>query len=486
MKDRDLRDFLRMVEESGDLRRIPVEVDWKLELSHIAKINEERGGPALLFEKVKGHDIPVLSSILSTPKRLAMALNMPTDWSICQLSKEWVKQCQGPGIPPVEALQAPCKENVLKGEAVDLNRLPAPWFYEHDGGRYVGTFCTWVTRDPETECVNLGTYRLQILEPRAAGSWIVRGKHAELHLRKYAMRNEPMPVAVILGYDPLMLLCSGAPFAFGESEYDYMGALRGFPVPVVRGEVVDLPIPANAEIVLEGYVWPGRLKPEGPFGEFTGYYSGGEREGIGPSPKEYLEVHCITHRDRPIFPICTVGRPVTDDHMIVSLFRTASLWRDLEAMRISGIQSVYIPPQACGSFVAIVSIKQMYPGHSRQVANAVLASNAGAYAVKMVIVVDEDIPADDLDRVMWALSVRYQPDRSTDLVRGQRANPLDPSLPVNAREVTSKIILDATIPFDWKEKPRVASLSTAVVERVLSRWQEYGLGDLPGTPPKLG
>ena len=478
MKDRDLRDFIKMAQEAGDLRRISPEVDWDLELSHIAKINEERRGPALLFENVKGYDIPVFSSILSTPKRLAMALMMPTDWSICQMAKEWVQRCQNQRIAPVEVQEAPFKENILKGEAVNLYRLPAPRFYEHDGGRYVGTFCTWVTRDPETGCVNLGTYRRQILDPRSAGSWVVRGKHAELHLRKYAARNEPMPVAVILGYDPLMILCSGAPLAFGESEYDLMGALRGFPVPVTRGEVVDLPVPANAEIVLEGYVWPGRLKPEGPFGEFTGYYSGGEREGIGPSPKEYIDVQCISHRNHPIYPICSVGRPVTDDHMIVSLFRTSSLWLDLDAMKIPGIQSVYIPPESCGSFIAIVSVKQMYPGHSRQVGNAVLASNCGTYAVKMVIVVDEDIPADDLDKVLWALSVRYQPDRSTDVLRGQRSNPLDPSLHVDARDVTSKIILDATIPFDWKEKPRVASLSPQVVERVLGRWKEYGLEDI--------
>jgi 4-hydroxy-3-polyprenylbenzoate decarboxylase len=254
-----------------------------------------------------------------------------------------------------------------------------------------------------------------------------------------------------------------------ESEYDIAGAIRGKPVEVVKGETVDLPIPAWAEIVAEGEVDPEATLPEGPFGEYTGYYS-----GIGTTPRPFIKVNCVTYRNDPIFWLTTVGRAVTDTHMTMALTYGSTLWQQLETMRIPGIKSVYCPPEGAGRFLAIISVKQMYPGHAAQVGTAAISTEMGAYGLKTVIVVDEDVDAWDIPRVMWALSFRFQPSRAEFIKRG-RSTPLDPSLPIDARDVTSRIILDCTIPFEWKEKPLPITLDDDIVKRVEARWAELGL-----------
>jgi 4-hydroxy-3-polyprenylbenzoate decarboxylase len=310
---------------------------------------------------------------------------------------------------------------------------------------------------------------MQLLDKKTTGIQIIRGKDADLHRQRYAELKKPMQIAAVIGYDPVLFLCSSTLFSPGQTEYNYVGALRRLPMEVVKGEYVDLPVPAQAEIVLEGDLWPEKLRDEGPFGEYTGYYS-----GKGTVPRHYIDVKAVTYRNNPIFHATTVGRPITDTHMIQAMNRTATLWGQLEVMGIRGIQSVYIPPSSCGRFMAIVSVKQMYPGHSSHVGNAVIGTSTGAYGVKIVIVVDHDIPADDLDRVFWALSTRYAPERATEIIKRGRSTPLDPSLPIQSRDITSRIIMDATIPYEWTEKPEVIELSTDVVETVKKRWKEYG------------
>ncbi|NIN67714.1 MAG: phenylphosphate carboxylase subunit beta [Anaerolineae bacterium] len=471
MADRDLRDFLAKLEEAGQLKRITAEVDWNLELSHVAKVNEERNGPALLFENVKGYNSPVFISALSTTERLALALDMPTNWGISQLAREWVNRTQEE-LPPNWVDTGPCKENIDTGKDVDLYKFPAPWFYEQDGGRYIGTFVSVITKDPDSDWINAGTYRMQMLDKKTTGIQIIKGKDADLHRQRYAELNQPMQIAAVIGYDPVLFLCSSTLFSPGQTEYNYVGALRNLPMEVVRGEYVDLPVPAQAEIVLEGDLWPEKLKDEGPFGEYTGYYS-----GKGVVPRHYIDVKSVTYRNNPIFHATTVGRPITDTHMIQSMNRTATLWGQLERMGLRGIQSVYIPPASCGRFMVVVSVKQMYPGHSSHVGSAVISTSTGAYGVKVVIVVDDDIPADDMDRVFWALSTRYQPERDSEIIKRGRSTPLDPSLPIDARWITSRIIIDATTPYEWEEKPPVIELSKDAVETVKKRWKEYGFDE---------
>jgi 4-hydroxy-3-polyprenylbenzoate decarboxylase len=249
--------------------------------------------------------------------------------------------------------------------------------------------------------------------------------------------------------------------------------VRGRPVDIVRGKLTGLPIPAFSEIVLEGEIDPEDLRPEGPFGEFTGYYTD---ELIRPIPKPALQVKRIYHRNNPILWETSAGKPVTDNHMLLSFMQNAMLSVELARMQIPGIKSVYMPPEAAGRFWSIVSVEQMYPGHAEQVGAAVAATNTASYCCKGIIIVDHDIAADDLPRVWWALGTRFNPARGTQILNRGRSTPLDPALdPAGDKLLTSRIILNATIPFEWKEKPTEVKLSEHILSKVRQRWAEYGI-----------
>ncbi len=467
---KDMRDFVAVCEEKGLLKRIKAEVDWDLELSHIAKLNEEQSGPALLFENVKGYDTPVITSVCTTVERLAVIMGQPENSSLSDLYEAWAKLGENL-LPPkeVDPADAPCKQNKMMGDEVDLLKFPVPKFYPMDGGRFYGTAHFIITKDPDSGWINLGTYRSQLLGKDKIGTQFIKGKHADIMLKKYQAMGKPMPVASIVGCDPLLFILGAARVSAFVSEYDVAGALRGEPVEVVRGETVDLPIPAHAEIVVEGEVDAEKFMDEGPFGEYTGYYS-----GVGTDPRNFIDVKCVTYRDNPIFWGTTVGRAVTDTHMTMALSYGANLWQQLLAMKIPGLKGVYCPPEGSGRFLAIISVKQMYPGHVDQVLTAAISTEMGAYGLKTVIVVDDDIDPWDIPRVMYALSFRFQPNRCQIIKRG-RSTPLDPSLPINAREITGRLLMDATIPYEWKDKPIPIELDPDVVQRVKSRWSELGL-----------
>lgn len=468
---KDLREWIKACEKEGELKRVTAEVDWNLEISHIATLNERKRGPALLFENVKGYDIPVIISTVSTSKRMAMTLGMPTTYSMCNICREWMNNVKKGLIKPVELKDGPVMEEVVERERVNLFDFPAPRYYPEDGGRFIGTAGFLVTQDPETGWTNLGTYRMQVLDEKSIGVYIIKGKHADLMLEKYRKMGKKMPAAAVVGGDPITFIMASAYIPFETDEYDMIGALRHEPIEVIKSKVTGLKLPANAEIILEGEIDPFDMRPEGPLGEWTGYYSGKAKEAL---PKMWLNVRRILRRKKPIFLATTVGGPIGDTHMVASLRGTATLWTDLENMKVPGIQSVYMPAEACGMMWAIVSVKTMYPGHANQVGTAVISTTSGHYALKGVIVVDADIPADDMARVWWALSVRYNPIQGTQIINRGRASPLDPSLPVDARDINSRIIIDATIPFEWKEKPIEITLDKEMSKRVLSRWQEYG------------
>ena len=468
---KDIRGFIAKCEEEGILHRIKAPVDVNLELSHTAKINEEAGGPVLLFENLKGYDIPVLISACTTPKKMAVILDQPSDYSMCQLSREWMKLTTKELVKPRAIDAPPVMENVIEGKDVNVNKFPAPFFYPMDGGRYIGTSAFLVTKDPETGWTNLGTYRMQILDDNHVGVQIIKGKHGDMMMKQYQAMGKKMPAAAVIGCDPILFLVSSTMVSAQTDEYDIAGALRGEPVEIFESDFTGLKFPAHAEIILEGEIDPENLKPEGPLGEYTGYYSGSKGKDF---PKPCLEVKRIVHRNNPIFWSTTVGKPINDIHMIQSLNRTATLWADLETMRVPGIQSVYIPANSTGRFWAIVSVKTMYPGHANHVGNAVIATTTGHYGLKGVIVVDADIPADDWDRVMWALSVRYSPYRDTEIIKRGRATPLDPSQHIKERDIVSRIIMDATTPYEWDEKPVEIFMDKKMTQQVLSRWKEFG------------
>ncbi|MFQ5611618.1 MAG: UbiD family decarboxylase [Anaerolineae bacterium] len=469
----DLREFIQTLDEEGQLKHIKKEVDWNLELSHISKLNEEQqgGGSALLFENVKGYPgRRVFTSALTARERLAIALEMPQDTSLMNLSQEWVNRIQNNRVNPRQIETGPCKENILMGDEIDLTALPAPWFYPGDGGRYLGTAGYLITRNLKTGRLNLGTYRAMVAGKDRMTVFMIKAKDGEIDLRDYAEAGIPMPVAYIPGGDPALFLCSSTLFGLDESEYDVAGALRGAPVEVVRAECSDLLVPATAEYVIEGEIMPGEKIGEGPFGEYTGHYS-----GKGDEPQEFIQVKAITHRNDPILWSTTVGRPTTDTHMIMSVNRTASLWNDLKTMQIPGIKAVYGPPASAGRMLVIISMKPMYHGHSTQVGLAAFASVTGNYGLKTVILVDDNIDPENMDQVMYALSFKYQPEFGTQILRRGRSTPLDPSLPRSNRFMTSRIIIDCTTPYEWGEEdlPHPIYLDEEMVAHVKKNWDSY-------------
>ncbi len=480
---KDLRDFISKCEDEKMLHRIKAEVDVKFELSHTAKINEEAGGPVLLFENPEGYDIPVLISACTTPEKLAVILGQDTDKSMCDLSRGWMESTTKQLIKPKIVDDPPVMETIIEGDDVNVNNYPAPWFYPEDGGRFIATSAYLVTKDPETGWTNLGTYRGQILDDKHVGAQIIKGKHGDMMMKKYEAMGKKMPAAFVIGCDPLLFLAGSTLVSAGVDEYDVVGSLRNEPVEIFESDHTGLKLPAHAEIILEGEIDPKKLREEGPFGEYTGYYSGNKGKDF---PKPALHVTRILQRKNPIFWATSVGKPINDIHMIQSLNRTATLWYDLETMKLPGLKSVYIPASSTGRFWAIVSIKTMYPGHGNHAGNAVIASTTGHYGLKGVIVVDEDIPADDWDRVMWALSVRFDPKRDAQIIDRGRSTPLDPALHIRERDIVSRIIMDATTPYEWgDDKPREIMMNREMVSKVLGRWKEFGLEDFGVVPAQM-
>lgn len=470
----DLRNYIDQCAASGELKRVSAPVDWNLEISHISKLVEERKGPALLFENVRGYDTPVFTGAFATTKRLAIMLGLPHGNSLCESAQAWMKKSiSAEGlIKAREVKDGPVLANVLEGDKVDLNMFPVPRFFPLDGGRYIGTTVFVVLKDPETGETNLGTYRMQMLDGKTCGVQILPGKRGERIMKKYAKLGRKMPAAAVIGCDPLLFM-AGTLMHKGASDFDITGTVRGQQAEYLMAPLTGLPIPAGAEIVLEGEIDPTNFRPEGPFAEYTGYYTD---ELHKPIPKPALEVKQILHRDKPILWATGQGRPVTDVHMLLSFTRTATLWTELEKMKIPGIQNVCVLPESAGRFWAVVSVKQAYPGHSRQVADAVIASNTGSYGIKGVITVDDDIAADDLQRVVWALSCRYDPMRGTELIKRGRSTPLDPALDPNGDKLTtSRILMDACIPYEWKLKPVEARLDEATLQSIQARWAEFGI-----------
>jgi 4-hydroxy-3-polyprenylbenzoate decarboxylase len=470
----DLRDFIAGCEAKGQLQCISAEVDWNMELSHICKINEGQKGPALLFENIKGcPGWRVLGSSFCSPQRLAIALGMP-DMGILQLAGEWTRLTGGKQlIPPKNVSDGPVLENIMEGSSLNLLSLPAPRFMPLDGGRYMGTAVSVVTQDPDSGWTNVGTYRMMLIDEHRTSIQFHIGKHAYLMLDRYRELKKPMPAAAIIGSHPLLFLMASTMVPMGVSEYEMVGAMQGEPFEVIKSDLTGLLIPARAEIVLEGEVNPDRrsYRQEGPFGEYTGYYSAKEGD-------EYLEpvfeVKRVLYRTNPIFWVTTTGQPISDIHMIGALQVSAGIWSDLRDMRIPGIQAVYSLPEACGRLWTVVSIKQRYPGHSTQVALAVAGCTSGHYRLKTIIIVDDDIPPDDINKVLWALSTRLDPPRSVHILERTRGGPLDPAVYIDKRDVGTKLILDATIPFEWDRKPVLTKMDEEMVAKVKSRWREYG------------
>jgi len=473
----DLRAYMDRLEKEGDLKRIKAEVDWNLELGAIMRRANDLREPALLFEKIKGYpsDCKVFANFVGAARpnvfgRVCLSLELPVNTPAPEIIEEIVHRFEHP-IKPVLVDKGPCKENIIKGDAIDVLKLPAPHFLGFDGGRFIGTWHTDITRDPDSGWVNWGMYRHMVHDGRSIG-WLANpGQHGPgMYYRRYEAKGEAMPMAVVIGTDPACASASMSLIASHVNEVDLAGGLRGEPVQLVKCETIDLEVPATAEIVLEGEVLPGERRPEGPFGEYPGYFA--SDGGLQP----VFRVNCVTHRNQPILPVSTPGKPLDDTTFVYSLYGSAALAMELRKMGFP-FKSVYLTPSM---MAVIISAKETYPGYVHTLSSAIWGTKVGVYR-PVVIVVGDDVDVTNMDEVMWALTTRVHPVRDIHVKKRAPSHALFPFLSPEERatHTGAAVCYDATFPFEWKEDtPRIADFKHAWPEEiqnlVLSRWKEYG------------
>jgi UbiD family decarboxylase len=453
----DLRAWLERVEQAGQLRHV-AGASAEQEIGDAADLlQHSEGAPAVLFDRIPGYQegFRVLVNGLGSVDRMALALNAPPGLSKLQLSSVWRERILGlQPIPSVRVSDGPVMENVLRGDQVDMTIFPAPRWHPGDGGRYLGTGSYDVTRDPDDGWVNVGTYRVMVHDATRLGYYISPGKHGRIHRQKYFDRNQPCPVAMVFGSHPLLFLAASNEIPFGMTEYDWVGGMLGEPVEVIEGPVTGLPIPASAEIAIEGWASAEEMLPEGPFGEWTGYYASGERD------EPVLTVEAVYHRNAPVILGCPPGRPPDELSRYRAPLRSALLHEELAKAGIPDIEAVWQHEAGGSRMFTVVSVRQRYPGHARQVLHVASQCHTGAYAGKYVVVVDEDIDPSNLEEVIWAVCTRSDPAESIDFVRRAWSTPLDPRLTPQQRSAgdltNSRALIDATRPYEWRDQfPRV-------------------------------
>jgi len=467
----DLRGWIEEARKLGEVRDIEG-ASWQEDIGMATELlHHSDPAPVAIFDSIpgypKGHR--VLTNFFGG-KRRNMTLGFPSQLNKVELSNEFIKAFQAASPLPYEFVEdAPILENVRMGDDVNVLEFPTPLWHEADGGRYIGTGTYDITMDPDEGWVNLGTYRVQVQDEKTVGFYISPGKHGRVHRDKYLARGEPMPAAIVVGGDPLLYLMACSEVPYGISEYELAGGLRGKSYQVVKGRVTGLPIPANAEIVLEGYVHPTRMMPEGPFGEWTGYYASGAR--VEP----VMEIKAIYHRNNPIILGCPPNRPPDEIARYRAIIRSGLLKRQLEAAGIPGIKAVWADEVGSSRMLVSVAIEQRFPGHATQVGHVASQCHVGAYLGKYVVVVDDDIDVSNLEEVMWAMLSRSDPATSIDIIHNAWSTPLDPRIPPKDRErgqfTNSRAIIDACRPFAWRDKfPKVNMPSPEVARRTREKW----------------
>ncbi|MDD2735707.1 MAG: UbiD family decarboxylase [Desulfuromonadaceae bacterium] len=480
---KSLGDWLEKVEAIGEVKHISAEVDPDLEASTITYMNgKEVGGPTLLFENIKGHSgyRQLFNPFGSSLNRVAITIREelgkdPIEY-VRILSKK-MKQRIAPKT--IDAKLAPVNQNIESGDKVDVTKFPAPKMWPLDGGKYIGTADAVITQDPTNDRVNLGTFRQMIQGPKQVGFYASPGKDAVLDRERWWAMGKPAPVAAVYGMDPLLFLCAATSFPKDVSEYEFAGGINGAPIEVFKSEVTGLLLPANAEIIIEGFSYPDKTAEEGPFGEFTGYYG---RPG-GPTP--YIDIKTIRYRNKPILTSALMADfPSNECGTMWAMAKAAKVWTDLDALGVPGIKGVWSPPEAAGWGMTVVSIEQRYAGHAAQVGALAAQCMGGAYFTKYIVVVDDDVDPSSLSEVVWAMVTRSRPAQSIEILRETWSTYLDPSQnPPEIRPWGSKCIINACKEFKYLNvfSPRNL-LKKEMYETVCDRWKELGF---EGAPPKI-
>ncbi|MBI4330475.1 MAG: UbiD family decarboxylase [Chloroflexi bacterium] len=470
----DLRGWLERVEKRGELEKLD-SAHWDTEIGCLTALNWKRKpSPALLFDNITGYPrgYRVLTGSTRTPSRVCLTFGLPEGLSglpllevVRRKFEEWESKLES--YPPKTVSTGPVLENVLSGKDVDLLKFPVPKWHEEDGGRYIGTGDAVITRDPETGQVNSGTYRVMVQDRQTTGLYISPGRHGFLHLQKYHAAGKPCPVLVSVGHHPLVFRISCLEVPFG-TEFHYMGAVRGEPVELITEEVTGLPMPADAEIVIAGWVPQDKRLPEGPFGEWHGYYASKER------PAPIIEVERIYHRNNPVLVGSPPGRPPSDTSYFMVLMSSAMLFNELTKAGVPDIRGVYFSEVGQQQFITI-SIKQRYAGHARQAALLTSQLRRASYMNRYVVVVDEDIDPTDMDDVMWAIASRSNPETGIDIIRRTRSSSVDPTIRKPAEALfNSRAIIDACKPFEWiDEFPKTVTFRPQVVSRMKDKFRSF-------------
>ncbi|WP_417690339.1 4-hydroxy-3-polyprenylbenzoate decarboxylase [Pseudidiomarina sp.] len=487
MKYQDLRDFIALLEQRGELKRIQMEVDPYLEITEISDRTLKAGGPALLFENVKGHSVPVLANLFGTPERVALGMGQESVEALRDVGKllAFLKEPEPPkgfrdalnllpmykkvlSMSPKQLKKAPCQEVVVSGDEVDLTKLPIQHCWPGD----VAPLITWgltVTKGPHKERQNLGIYRQQLLgKNKVIMRWLShRGGALDFQEWQKQHPGERFPVAVALGADPATILGAVTPVPDTLSEYAFAGLLRDGKTEVTKCVSNDLQVPAHAEIILEGYIEPGEMAPEGPYGDHTGYYN-----EVDDFP--VFTVTHVTQRREPIYHSTYTGRP--PDEPAVLGVALNEVFVPLLQKQFPEIVDFYLPPEGCSYRVAVVTMKKQYAGHAKRVMMGVWSFLRQFMYTKFVIVCDDDVNARDWKDVIWAMTTRMDPARDTVLVENTPIDYLDFASPVSG--LGSKMGMDATNKWPGetdREWGVPIVMDEAVKQRVDDIWDDLGI-----------
>ncbi len=489
MKYTDLRDFITNLEKQGELKRITTEVDPHLEMTEICDRVLRAGGPAILFENPKGSKIPVLANLFGTPKRVALGMGEDSVEALREVGKllAFLKEPEPPkgmkdawdklpifrqvlNMGPKVVKKAPCQEQVIEGDAIDLAEYPIQLCWPEDAAPLI----TWglvVTKGPHKTRQNLGIYRQQVIgKNRVIMRWLShRGGALDFKEWQQTHPGEPFPIAVVLGCDPATILGAVTPVPDTLSEYAFAGLLRGSKTELVKCIGSDLQVPAHAEIVLEGFIYPDDMAPEGPYGDHTGYYNEVDSFPV-------FTIERITQRKNPIYHSTYTGRP-PDEPAILGVALN-EVFVPILQKQFPEIVDFYLPPEGCSYRMAVVSMKKQYAGHAKRVMMGVWSFLRQFMYTKFVIVVDDDVNVRDWQDVIWAITTRMDPARDTVLIENTPIDYLDFASPVSG--LGSKMGMDATnkLPGETnREWGRPIEKDPAVVARVDAIWSELGLDE---------
>ncbi len=488
----DLRGWIEHLRKNGELHEINAEVDWNCELGTITRRAFGNGdGPALLFNHIKdytqGRCTQLFTGGLSKYSRLALMFGLSKDASITDLVRA-ARKAYSSRIPPVVVKTGSVKENIIKGDGINLFDFPVPLWHRLDGGRYINTMQGTITRDLVTGRLNVGLYRGMIGKKNTIPVLLWRPQNWGQDMLKYKDKHEEMPVAFVYGWEPSLPFCASSPVPPDVSEYDVMGAIRGAPVELVDCETVPLQVPATAEIVIEGYISsdPDTFELEGPFGEYTGYFGGDQ------ALRHKVRVTCIMHRNKPIFRGTlegTMPKMLNENSIMSSVQRAAIAWNILERAGVPGVTDVHCPPANNGTTL-MIQIRQTYRGQAKQAAAAIWGSNAAHMRYKHIWVVDEDVDIHDYGAIDWAYAYRVNA-AEDDIVffPGTFGSACDPSTRLKFRDAEffgtgkwCRVLIDATVNLDFEGEAKYNGEryppmvkpepeDWALVER---RWHEYG------------